>query len=559
MAIVNDIVSESECDSSSSHRRSASAAPGESETTPHALIRTHSGWIEGVRETVSSEPSELAAAAGDAILTWRGVPYATAGRWESPRDVHWDGVLDASEFGPIAPQTSYTWKDTVIGDEDCLNLDIVRPAPERDDTELRQLPVVVFFHGGSYFAGASHTAVIRGTQLSRQLDVVYVSINFRLGVFGYINMQSLASDGQLHLPGSDACASNPAMEDQIQALRWVQRNIAAFGGDPDNVTVMGESAGGAAVAALMTAPAARGLCHRAIMQSSPLMSIHTPAQSRIWARRLIQFAGYLPRHTSIEELRAIPAADLVRAGQQMMWRGGGLRELNTSFGMSIDGTTLPKHPLEAFAAGEQAQIPVLIGTNSDELSAAQVLYVFRRSRAAAARRMIRSYDPDNVERIVSVYGDLGRRSAFAAMLADAIFWAPSVRLAELHSLGSAGAWMYRFDYSPALLRRLGVGAMHAMELAALFGDPQSSKASFVMGDDMDTVTRHMQQAWGNFVWGREMTWPRYEAPTRATQLFSHTPTVVHDPRAEYRRAWDGFSLRGWAGDESTVKRPRPGR
>ena len=256
-------------------------------------VETSGGIVRGVRI--------------DGVRTWRGIPFGSAERWKAPRPVRWQGIWLADEYGNVAPQTDYNWKDEVIGDEDCLNLDIVRP-----DTNAT-LPVVVFLHGGGFFAGASHTAVLRGHNFAKELDVVYVALNFRLGALGYVDMSSL------EVPDAFGCEANPATRDQIMALNWVQENIERFGGDPDNVVLMGESAGGTSAAALMAIPEAQGLFHRVILQSAPVMTVHTNAQSNLWARKLAQYSGLVPRTTTIAELRAsvsythltLPTSDLV--------------------------------------------------------------------------------------------------------------------------------------------------------------------------------------------------------------------------------------------------------
>lgn len=181
------------------------------------------------------------------MRTFRGVPYgaSTAGpcRFRAPQPVErWRGLYDASVFAAPAMQGTFGWRDTVLGTEDCLTLDIVRP-----DTD-EELPVVVYFHGGTFVTGASHEQVLQGHYLAAATDVVYVSVNFRLGVLGYLDFRSVGGD----------CVATPALLDQILALEWVRDNIAGFGGDPDAVTIMGESVGGAAVIHLMCAPARAG-------------------------------------------------------------------------------------------------------------------------------------------------------------------------------------------------------------------------------------------------------------------------------------------------------------
>ena len=211
------------------------------------IITTTAGTIRGLRLTIPGP-----------LRTWRGVPYGdtTAGnhRFRAPRPApRWDGIKDCTEYGAIAAQPSLTPSDRIRGSEDCLNLDIVRP----DDD--RTLPVVVYLHGGSFIYGSSHQQVLRGHYLVPAMDVVYVSLNFRLGALGNIDFSSFGDD----------CVPNPAVLDQLLALHWVKDNIARFGGDPTNITLMGESAGGASVITLMCVPAARGLFHRAIANPPP--------------------------------------------------------------------------------------------------------------------------------------------------------------------------------------------------------------------------------------------------------------------------------------------------
>ncbi|WP_246394714.1 carboxylesterase/lipase family protein [Corynebacterium anserum] len=512
-----------------------SGIPGVGDSTAHRPIDVHvdGGVVRGV--------------VMEGVRTWRGVPYGVAERWKAPGPVEWQGVWPADDYGSVAPQTTYTWKDTVVGDEDCLNLDIVRP----DSDE--QLPVVVYLHGGGFFAGASHTAVLRGFSFARQVNCVYVAINFRLGVCGYLDMSAL------DISGSEDLEPNPALKDQLLALKWVQKNIAQFGGDPGRVTLMGESAGGSAASALMASPLVEGLFHRVILQSAPVMTVHTRGLSTVWARKLVQYAGFAPRTVSMGELKDLPAGELVRAGQQMLWRGRGLWELNSCFGNTVDGNALPEHPLQIFGSEKQARVPLLIGTNNDELSAAQVLFFSKSRRAEAARRMLLAHDPDLAADVEKAYGDLGNRGAFALFLADAVFWAQSVRLAELHAQAGELVWMYRFDYAPAVLRRLGIGAMHSMELSALFGDAQASRARILLGSEMDCVTEQMQEAWSQFVWGGSPGWDRYCAPARTTKIFEIDSYTVDDPRRDFREVWENFRMSGWNGEPELIPFPRPGR
>ncbi|MDU6593732.1 MAG: carboxylesterase family protein, partial [Corynebacterium sp.] len=394
-------------------------------------------------------------------------------------------------------------------------------------------------HGGSFIMGSSHMLMLRGFELATRMDVVYVSINFRLNSLGYLDLRSLGGD----------CSANPAVADQILALQWVRDNIAAFGGDPDSVTLMGESAGGAAVLTLMTSPPAEGLFHRAIAQSPPIAMIHSRAQSTLWARELVHRLA-LPRRTSVEDLRQENFADLVRSGQSMMWRAGELIHLNSCYAPTVDEELIPEHPIAAFENGHQHQVPLLIGTNSDEASFGKFLFQRQSSRERAALRLLASFDPQHAPEVVAAYDGAVAREDFAHLLADALFWAPSTRIAAAHAQ-VAPTWMYRFDFASAVLKWLGLGAMHSMELGNVFGDPHSSRASFLTNwgsrAEMEELTATMQQHWSAFIHGGrpKMSWPRYGLKQRATMIFDAEAYIENAPHELKRQAWEGYHMLEW--------------
>jgi len=537
-------VSAAKAEAEAAHRRAheAIAAAAEQAQGEKLTIKTASGWVHGRMEETE----------GKLVRSWRGIPFGadTSGqhRFRAPRPAEpWEGIRYCNEFGPVAPQPTYSWQDRIIGSEDCLHLDVVRPNTDE------KLPVVVYFHGGSFIVGSSHMLMLRGFQLTEAMNVVYVSINFRLGALGYLDLRSL----------SDDCVANPAVMDQLLALQWVQENIAAFGGDPDSVTAMGESAGGAAVLTLMTSPAAEGLFHRAIAQSSPIGMIHSRTQSTWWARELVKRMA-LPRGSTVDALREAQGDDIVRAGQSMMWRNGELLHLNSSYAPTVDGDLIPDHPLEVFARGKQMDVPLLIGTNSDEASFSKFVFQREHIRQRAAIRFLASYDEENAPKVVDAYDGGTDRSDFAELLADALFWAPSVRVAQSHVLKNS-TWMYRFTYASKALKALGLGAMHSMELSNVFGDMSASRASLLLrlgsSEDMESLTALMQKHWANFIhFGRPGDdWPEYitsasqakfdmadNAPAhRATMTFDVPHHVDYDPRRKRRQAWNDYNMLEW--------------
>ena len=497
----------------------------------HPVADTTAGKVRGVVDARSG------------MRTWRGVPFgaSTAGadRFRAPQPAQkWQGLYDASRFAPPAMQGTFGWRDAVIGTEDCLTLDIVRP-----DTD-EELPVVVYFHGGTFVTGASNEKVLQGHLLADATRVVYVSVNFRLGVLGYLDFRSLGHD----------CVATPALLDQILALEWVRANIANFGGDANRVTIMGESAGGAAVVHLMCSPSARGLFHGAVAQSPPPASVHSRLQAAMWVRELVNRMG-LPRTTTLADLRETRAEELVRAGQSMLLNTKELVQLNTSFMPTVDGETLTAHPIDTFEAGEQAAVPLIVGTNSDEASFAKAIYQTTKSRQRAARRALEAFDPDNAQAVLRTYDYAGGRGDYADLIADAVFWAPTMILATAHRR-KARTWMYRFAHASAAMRMLGLGAMHTADLGAVFGEPNATKASrwdvFGGAEAFAEVSRVMQHHWGKFFHtgapGEE--WPVYgfrsdDRPGRATAVFDAGMRVEWDPKSSQRRAWEGFDMREW--------------
>lgn len=505
------------------------------------VVSTHAGQVAGVR--FHGQQSLMPQWP---VRTWRGVPYGkeTSGkrRFAAPEPVgSWEGVRDCTQYWPPAAQPIMGPTEKIKGTEDCLHLDIVRP----DTDEV--LPVVVYFHGGSFMMGSSHEQLLRGHALAVAMNVVYVSVNFRLGPLGYLDVSSMAG-------ADETVSANPAILDQLLALKWVQHNIAAFGGDPDQVTIMGESAGGAAVLTLMCVPAAKGLFHRAIAQSPPIATVHSAAQGAFWVRNLKHRLG-LDDAATVEDLRALPAADLVNAGRAMLWRSRELFMMNSCFGPTVDGKVLFEHPLEVFRKGQQHKVPLLLGTNYDEASFAKGMYLRQTARGKAAQRMLHAFDPQGTPAVLEAYEQAQTRSDFALLVADAVFWAPAMMAATYHQ-SHAQTWMYRFDFAPAVWRWLGLGAMHTMELTPVFGDLSASRAAAMnrIGTTkaLEELRDTMQGFWAQFVHSGDLpgVWPRYRVPAepmpgRATMVFDRDAKIIYDPKSTKRRAWLQYTITQW--------------
>jgi para-nitrobenzyl esterase len=491
------------------------------------------------------------------VATWRGIPYATAARFRPPRAVvPWTGVRDALEFGPFAMQVRDPRAAMMSGvtektqmSEDCLVLNIYAPLASAQTPR----PVLVWIHGGAFVMGAGSQPLYDGTSFAANHDLVVVTINYRLGLFGLMYLGDLL--------GEEYAAGNAALLDQIAALRWVRDNIAAFGGDPAAVTVMGESAGAVSVAHLLAAPDARGLYQRAILQSGALGLIpRTREDATQLATEIAAQLGVPPT-----ELPSISADKLVAVQQQLsLTRGLG------AFSPFVDGSTIPEPPLDAIRNGVARDVPTVIGSNRDEwmlfdtflghastqLVVAQVrerlgaplmdrLHAsYRAARIAStgnAPATAASASPGNAPASAAPGGMPGSidARAWVDLIGDMAFLIPALQLAEAHC-AHAPVYMYRFDFGTPML-----GAAHALELPFVWNMLDGSFAQLLLGGDAAAalpLAAAMHGTWASFIrTGRpdaESTWPTYDLDRRATRLFDRNITIADDPGRELREMWD---------------------
>ena len=406
------------------------------------------------------------------VQAWRGIPYAAPPvgplRFRAPQPViPWKGVRDASRYGPVAPQdrgTQFKGVDrrTRMG-EDCLTLNVQRPIGLPNATDL---PVMVYIHGGGYTAGSSQDFTERSQTIVRSGQTLYVALNYRLGALGYIDFSRFSTRNRRF-------ESNLGLRDQVAALEWVRDNIRSFGGDPGNVTVIGESAGGNAVVTLLATPAARGLFARGIAQSPPSNAAYSPALAGRWASEFVEVLrqGRAPelaggRRPAAELLDTSVWPALVRAALVLQRRTPDVDPGTFCMAPVVDGAFLPERPLDAFRHGHAHPVPLIIGTNDREGS----MFRGRLDILPRSTRRIQSlFDlapPDSHQDMRLVYSALPALRAEVDFSGDYAFWFPSVQVAELHSR-SAPVYLYRFDLAPRLLRLLGYDATHGLELLAL--------------------------------------------------------------------------------------------
>jgi para-nitrobenzyl esterase len=442
----------------------------------------------------------------------------------------WTGERDASRFAAVAPQSRDPRvavmsgiNDKIAMSEECLALNVFAPAAVASPR-----PVVVWIHGGAFVMGSGSTPLYNGASFATRHDLVVVTINYRLGVLGFLYLGEHGG----------AAEGNYALLDQIAALRWVRDNIAAFGGDPGDVTVMGESAGAVSVATLLAMPAARGLFHRAILESGASgLAVPTRDDAVALAASVIEQLGDVsPFDAPVDRLIAI---------QDQVARDRGL----AAFMPYVDGVTVPRAPIEVVREGAAAQIPILLGSNRDEWT---LFAVFLGAASMEAIKIpVRAKLGDaELARVIGVYrdarADRSEPAAWIDLIGDIAFRIPMIRLAEAQAACGAPVWMYRFDWaSPAFEGRLG--AAHALELPFVWNKLDLPVSAILLGGDVGGATAAlataMHDAWAAFIRGGEPAaaglppWPRYDEPRRATMLFDRASSVADDPGAATRALW----------------------
>jgi len=482
----------------------------------------------------------------EGISQFRGIPFAAAPigerRFAPPGAApSWDGERDATVFGARSLQvtggaTAMLGDRSDDADEDCLFLNVFTPGC--DDAAR---PVMVWIHGGGFVNGSASIPWYDGSSLAARGDVVVVTINYRLGALGFLWLGDL--DPSLRSSGVNG------LLDQVAALRWVRDNIAAFGGDPDNVTIFGESAGAMSVSTLLALPAARGLFHRAIAQSGAAHNTFTTETASRVTAQVMELLGV----TTVAELLTAPADAIVDAATKVEARmfddpsglgGPAGIALAMAFQPVVDGAHLPEQPLRAVAAGDAADVPLLTGTNLDEWNLFALMSPGGLDDPRLLGRLERIFGDAHVVRDTyrAARPEASADDLWNAVLTDATFRIPAIRLVEARRGASSSTWQYLFTWATPAFGGV-VKSCHALEIPFVFGVLDAPGASLFLGDpigpELHELSRAMQDAWLAFVRHGDPGWPAWSEAERPTQRFDVERELLSDPMADERRLWDG--------------------
>ena len=410
-----------------------------------SIVKPPAGAVEGKVE-------------GD-LRVFKGIPYASppvgSARWRPPVPIKpWAGVRKATDFGPACFQPTskvasvYTVPPMPMS-EDCLTLNIWAPA------DSHNAPVFFWIHGGALVSGASRDPLYDGARIAKR-GIVVVSINYRLGVFGWLAHPELSLESPLGVSG------NYGLLDQIEALQWVKRNISAFGGDPSNVTIAGESAGALSVMYLMAAPPARGLFSKAISESAYMISTPELKQSSFGSRSAEESGTRLAaalKSPNIESMRAIDAAVLTDAAPAAGF---------APFG-NIDGHIMLRQLVDVFDRGEQAKVPLLAGSNSGEIRSLRALAAQPPANAAAYESTIRDRYVDLADEFLRLYPSTNLEESILATTRDALYSWTAQRLIRKQTALGQPSFLYFFDHGYPAEEAAALHGFHASELPYIFG------------------------------------------------------------------------------------------
>lgn len=488
------------------------------------IARTRSGRARGLRDT--------SAHAAD-VLVFKGIAYgadtATTRFLPPQRETPWRGIRDAMRYAVSAPQSG----ELGPGSEDCLALNVWTPAL-RDN---RKRPVLVYIHGGGYNNGSGSDPLYDGVRLCRRGDVVVITLNHRLNLFGYLYLGEF--DRRY------AASGNVGQLDLIAALEWVREHAAEFGGDADNVTVFGQSGGGAKIATLMAMPKAAGLFHRAMTMSGQQVTAAGPRAAAQRARMFLDTLGLAPER--LDALRSLPIETLLKAAR--IRDPSRIEDMSLYFGPVLDGRDLPRHPFHPDAPAQSARIPMIIGNTRDETRAFlgndPAHHALDWERLPDALRIHQYVDlpPETViAEYRKLYPDYTASDVFFAATTAGRSWRGAVLEAEARALQDAPTWVYQLDF-PSPLDGGKSGAMHTLDIPLVFDNIRQSGSRTGESVQAQAVADAMSDALIAFARNGDPDhtglphWPQYDLQRRATMLFDGVSQVADDPRGGERRLY----------------------
>lgn len=486
------------------------------------LVQTKSGLVKGTQQ--------------DGLNTWFGIPFAQAPvgnlRFKRAQPVEpWTDTLVTDHHGNKPYQFYGQSKTPEKESEDALTLSIWRP-----DTEQKNLPVFVYIYGGGYSMGELSDPGYDGANFARN-DVIYVGFNYRIGVLGFYDFSMF----------DDSFETNAGLSDQIMALKWIKENIVAFGGDPEMITIDGESAGGSSVVNLLAAPQAKGLFNQAIAQSALPDAIHTHDSIKPLMAIFLKQLNLAPE--SVDQLKQMPVEEMMSAAQYLYantnkWQPGYYMPA------PVIDDLLPERPLDAIENGSAADVKLIIGTMQNEgHMIAKMVKIMPDDWADAQKMFALNQLDDRFDGMKNYYSHhaRGEKNQVSDLITDRVFRNDSIAVAQSQSKYQS-TWMYEIDYAPIMAKLFGLGATHALDvplvLDTLGQDQTQLFWRLTPRKNKEQMRDQLNSMWLNFVktGNPGQAWPQYNAQKRDVYFFNQQSKVISKPYDDVMALWQGIHL-----------------
>lgn len=532
-----------------------SAGASSKQNTPEVADEITASTEQGV---VRTQSGQMAGYVENGIYIYKGIPYAKARRFMAPEAPDsWEGIRSSRAYGPTCPQTkrmgwysdeqafAFNWDDG-FPDEDCLRVNIWTPGVN----DGKKRPVMVWLHGGGYSAGSGQELPsYDGTNLARKGDVVVVTLNHRLNVLGFLDLSAF---GEKY-----ARSGNAGLLDLVAALQWVNKNITAFGGDPSNVTIFGQSGGGGKVSTLLATPSAKGLFHKAIVQSGSMLRTMDARYSRRIGQATLAELGIAP--SRVDELANVPYDRLLAAGEKAVAKvraeaekEGAVSSFIFGWAPTVDGTVLPAQPFDPQAPAQSKDIPLMIGTTLHEFTTSTYVPAFRTLTEDQAREQLQKKYGNRTDEFIRAFAKTYPGYQPKDLIdVDFTFRPNAVEQARLKAVqGGAPVYMYLFAWESPVMDGI-LRSTHCMEIPFVFDNAVRHASMTGGGKEARALADKMSSAWIHFARTGNPNaeglpqWDAYTPETGATMWFDNRCEVKNNHDKELLDIVRSFPVRGF--------------
>lgn len=479
----------------------------------------------GQTPVVKTTSGSISGSIDDGIYTFKGIPYAKAERFMPPQEPDaWEGILECNEFGPVARQIVPWYPDSVQDEKKLFSVNVWT----QGISDGKNRPVMLWLHGGGFHVGASNDPMTYGKAMAKKGDVVFVSVNHRLNILGFLDLSACGSEY--------AQSANVGMLDIVKALEWIQKNIEAFGGNPDDVTILGESGGGGKVGTLMCMPAARGLFHKAIIQSGTLLNVMTKEKSQALGLAVLDTLGLTPGE--VAKLDTLPYLDLVKAGNDAMAKISGPRKPGspTMFGFSpsADGVVLLQQPFSPGFADISKEIPLMIGSTLNELM--KTYYGVKDMTLEQAKDSLAKEYGDKTDQYIELFAKAYPDYTPQDLLSiDKNFRPYTIRTADARAMESTAPLYVYFLAWKSQVDNASKGSFHGLDIPLAFNNVDLRPDWTGNTEEAWQLADKMSDAWLNFVKtgnpnvkGKLPDWETYTKENGATMYFDNECRIVNN-------------------------------